>query len=78
MLTIEITAGAAASQQIGLRIVNRPDRTVDLAARWTDSVLTHTPGASDAAIIAVAGWPSDDVRNLLVEVASIRLILKDP
>ena len=28
MLTIEITAGAAASQQIGLRIVNRPDRTV--------------------------------------------------
>jgi len=74
-----LTAGTAvAGQQVGLRIVNRPDRAVNLAARWTDYVLTHTAGASDAAVTAVAGWSSDEVRNLLVELASLRLILKDP
>lgn len=78
MLTVAVIAVGAAGQQIGLRIVHRPDGAVNLASRWTDYVLDHAPGAGDAAVTAVAAWPSDDVRNLLVELASIRLILKDP
>lgn len=78
VLAVEIVAVSAAGQQIGLMIVNRPDQAVDRAAQWADAVLTHRPGAGDAAISGVAGWSSDKVLNLLVEVASIRLILKDP
>jgi len=78
VLTLGVSMAATAGQQTGLRIIKRPDHSVDLAAQWTDYVLTHTPGSSDAAIPALARWSSDEVRNLLVELASIRLILKDP
>jgi len=78
VLTVEIIAIPAAGQQIGLMMVTRPDQAVARAAQWADAVLTHSPGAGDAAITAVADWSSDNVLNLLVELASIRLILKDP
>ena len=59
-------------------IVIRPDGSTARALQWVEAVLAHEPGVSDAATTTVSRWAPADVRNLLVEIDSIRRILRDP
>lgn len=69
------TASVAAAQA---RIVTRPEDAVAHAAEWVDAVLAHQPGATDAAVALVGGWTAVVVKNLPVDIASIRKVMRDP
>jgi tetratricopeptide (TPR) repeat protein len=71
-------ATAAASAQTSVRIVTRPEGAVARAGEWIDAVLYHDPGRRDPASSTVSLWSRPDVEGLLVELSSIRALMRDP
>jgi hypothetical protein len=73
-----LTTGAVGLAQAPARLVERPGGSVARAVEWLDAVLTHVPGEQDAALRRVAGWSSEAVRHLEVEVTAIRRLMRNP
>jgi tetratricopeptide (TPR) repeat protein len=66
-----------AAGQSQVRISTRPDGSVAMAERWVEAVLGHTPGKEDAHTNQVGRWSPTVVRNLLVELESTRVLMRN-
>ena len=71
-------ATVGTSAQTFTNIVPPPEGAVDRVNRWVDAVLAHQPGTKDAAFLLVREWPRSWVEELVVELASVRLVMRDP
>jgi len=74
VIVCAVTATPARAQLIAVR----PDGSVDRAAEWIDAVLSHAPGAADDAVTRINAWSWDTIRNVHPELASVRLLMRDP
>jgi len=56
------------------------NRAADIgyAVRWVAAVLSHRPGELDAAVEEIAGWDAGFVRELPIELLSVRRLMRDP
>jgi tetratricopeptide (TPR) repeat protein len=56
------------------------NRAADIgyAVRWVAAVLSHRPGELDAAVEEIAGWDAGVVRELPIELLSVRRLMRDP
>lgn len=73
-----ILCAATATPALAQLIAVRPDGSVDRAAEWIDAVLAHAPGAADDAATRIHAWSWDMIRNVHPELASVRLLMRDP
>jgi tetratricopeptide (TPR) repeat protein len=64
--------------QMFARIVTRPDGSVARAEQWVHAVLAHTPGSADSSATTVAKWTTPQVTDLLIDLSSIRRLIRDP
>jgi hypothetical protein len=69
---------AAAAQFGGSPLIKPPEGATTRAATWVDAVLAHEPAMADAATLTLGDWTGDQVSELLIELSSIRLLMRDP
>jgi hypothetical protein len=76
-LIVETVAAPHAAQMFA-RIVTRPDGSVARTEQWVNAVLAHTPGSADSSATIVAKWTTPQVADLLIDLSSIRRLIRDP
>jgi tetratricopeptide (TPR) repeat protein len=73
-----LAAGAALPQSTRPGVVRSRAAYIGYAIRWVDAVLSHRPGELDAAVEEVGGWDAGIVRELPIELQSVRRLMRDP
>ena len=78
LVTIVAAGLALHAQSRPPKVLLRRATDVEHAARWVTAVLAHQTPEIDAAAQEIGAWDAGTLRQLLIEVQSVRHLMRDP